>query len=428
MNYNFNLRPLAKGQSKKEPRLIYFVSYFTKEGKKEKFTYSTKLKVLENHWDGKKQRVKNVLEATNSQIINNFLNELSTNVTNWRVKCIAESEIITPKTLKTFLDNATNKTEKPETLTFFTFFKQFIDNAPSRINHQTNKIISERTVKKYRSTLVHLEKYAATQKRKILDFEDINIDFYNGFLSYLTTVKDMKTNTIGKYISIVKVVLGEAERTGLTVPQAYKSRYFKVLREDVGKTYLSENELKTLELLDLSDNERLDRVRDFFLIGAWTGLRFSDFTDITPERIIKGDNGQYDIKLFQHKTEELVVIPCHSVVLDILKKYDFKLPKAISNQKFNDYLKELCQLVGFTQRIELKSTKGGKRQTDISEKWERISSHTARRSFATNFYKRKDVKVKTIMAMTGHKTEKAFYSYIVLDNDEHAEIFRESLK
>jgi integrase len=428
MKFNYNLRPLAKGQTKKDKRLIYFVSYFPKNGGKYKFVYSTGFHAVGSHWNPKEQRVKNILAATNSQIVNNFLNDMSSVVSKWGDEQLASREPATPKKLEAFLDEWTGKTPKDEPIEMFPFIKKFIDESHLRLNPLTKKNIALGTVKKYRATLVHLEAFVKLQKRKTLDFQDMDINFYNSFLSYLTNDRNMKPNTIGKHTSVVKTFLSEAESLNIPVPQAYKGRYFKTLKEDTENVYLAEMELKQLETLDLSDNSRLDRVRDLFLIGAWTGLRFSDFTDITGERIVPREKGGYDIRLKQHKTGGLVVIPCNDVVMSILKKYDFNLPPAISNQKFNLYLKELCQIVGFDNRIEITATKGGKSTTDIFKKWELISTHTARRSYATNAYKRGQTQIKSIMKITGHKTEASFYKYIVLSNDEHAEIVRENFE
>ena len=425
MKFNFHLRATKAGQDKKAPRIIYFVTYFNIADKRHKFVYPTGFKVAVNHWNAKEQRVKNVLAATDGQQINNFLNTLSTGVNSWSIDKESKRENITPQLLKSFLDDWTGKNAKSEPITLFGFIRQFIAESPQRLNIVSKKTIAERTVQKYRSTLAHLENYAKTQKRKTLDFKDIDLNFYNGFISYLTNAENMKPNTIGKHISVIKTFLGEAENVGgVTVPTAYRGRYFKTLKEDIENVYLNKAELKRLEMLDLSENSRLDRIRDLFLIGTWTGLRFSDFTEITPERIKQNEKGGYYIQLRQAKTGGLVVIPCHEVVLTILKKYDFVLPPAISNQKFNAYLKELCKEVGFFTRVEVTATKGGKSQTTVFEKWERISTHTARRSFATNLYK-DGVQAKTIMKITGHNTESSFYKYIVLSNDEHAEIIRE---
>ena len=105
----------------------------------------------------------------------------------------------------------------------------------------------------------------------------------------------------------------------------------------------------------------------------------------------------------------------------MLRKYDGALPRSISNQKMNDYLKEVCQLAGIDSKESKAQTKGGKRITKTFEKWQMVSTHTARRSFATNMYLL-GIPALTIMQITGHRTEKAFMRYIKLDREQHAKV------
>jgi integrase len=164
-------------------------------------------------------------------------------------------------------------------------------------------------------------------------------------------------------------------------------------------------------------------VRDLFIIGANTGLRFSDFTDIKPENIKEDKEGAF-IEIIQFKTKRKVVIPIDTTVRTILQKYNNVLPEAVSNQKFNEYIKEVAQRCESLQGLEfLCYVKGGKSIEENVERWKMISSHTARRSFATNAYER-GTPVNAIMAITDHKTEKAFLAYIKTSKRKHAEIFR----
>ena len=141
------------------------------------------------------------------------------------------------------------------------------------------------------------------------------------------------------------------------------------------------------------------------MIGCYTGLRFSDYSILKPQNINDGF-----IKIKQVKTGSPIVIPVHSVVKKILEKHNGKLPKSISNEKTNEYLKEI---------VSKEITKGGSQITQMREKWKLVQSHTARRSFATNEYNAGTPPL-VIMAITGHKTEKSFLKYIRVTPDEHA--------
>ena len=191
---------------------------------------------------------------------------------------------------------------------------------------------------------------------------------------------------------------------------------FYTISEDVDNVYLNEKELKQLKDADLSKTPYLDRVRDWFLLLAWTGCRFSDL-----EKIAKADAKKGFVTFKQYKTNNKVTIPLHSEVIEILEKYDFNLPSEISNQKFNEYIKKVCRLAKLNSKESTTRTIGGVLKTETFEKWELVTSHTGRRSFCTNMYKM-GVPTYTIMAVSGHNTEKAFLKYIKVKQEEHAEI------
>ncbi|MFT3884650.1 MAG: tyrosine-type recombinase/integrase [Flavobacteriales bacterium] len=157
-------------------------------------------------------------------------------------------------------------------------------------------------------------------------------------------------------------------------------------------------------------------------MGAWTGLRFGDLNTLQPEEIQGAD-----ITRHMDKTGGKVVVPINEVVRAILAKYadEGGMPPALSNQKMNDYLKEACRMVpSLRTEVPLVLTIGGERVRQKIAKCELVTTHTARRSFASNMYL-KGVPARTIMAITGHKTEQAFLSYIRLSPEEHANILRQ---
>jgi integrase len=174
--------------------------------------------------------------------------------------------------------------------------------------------------------------------------------------------------------------------------------------------------------LDLSDNLRLDKIRDLFIVACSTGLRFSDFGDIKPENIKRTKEGEF-IEIIQEKMKRHVVAPINATVKTIVSKYNNVLPTAPSNQKFNDYIKEVAQLCTSLQDIEtLAYVKGGKNIEESLERWKLISSHTGRRTFASNAFER-GVPTKVIMAITDHKSEKAFMAYIKTSKRKQAQMF-----
>jgi len=314
------------------------------------------------------------------------------------------------------------KNTSSEKLTFISFFQKIIEDSKQgiRLHPKTGKPINKNTIKTYVTTFKHLQEYQALNRKRI-DFDTIDLDFYGDYTEYLIKVLKLATNTVGKHIQVIKLVMNDATEHGINTNLTFKSKRFVTIREKVDSIYLNEDEVKLFEKLDLSKQPKLERVRDLFLIGCYTGLRFSDYSILNPEQIKDGF-----IETTQIKTGDPVVIPIHDTVTEIINKYSGVLPKAISNQKTNDYLKELTKKIPeMKAKVPINYTKAGQKVIQNFEKWELVTTHTARRSFATNEFKAGTPSI-TIMAITGHKTEKAFLRYIKVTPNEHARILKAS--
>jgi integrase len=310
---------------------------------------------------------------------------------------------------------------KPEAIktirkhTFLSVIQEYIDTTVNK----------PRTKLSYGTTLNVLKNYEGF-KGKVISLEDINMDFYEDFIKYLQTVKrEIKKkivtgyakNTIGGHIKEIKVFMNYANDKEYTTNQGHKHRKFQTMEETPETIYLNDNDLLTLYELDLSKNNKLDRVRDLFIIGCYTGLRFSDLSQLTPDKFIK-DGEQLKIKTI--KTGEMVIIPLHWTIKEILKKYNGETPRQISNQKMNEYLKELCNIEHFRETVILNKTGGGLSYEQKKQKWELVTVHTARRSFATNMFLA-EVPTISIMKITGHRTEKSFMKYIKVTQEQNAD-------
>ena len=303
---------------------------------------------------------------------------------------------------------------------FFGFIRTYIESSTSRTNPKTGRPPTEGTIKKYRTTLRRLEEFSRDTKTN-LTWESIDLKFYDAWTDWMRQKLDLATNTVGKHIQTLKAFLNAATDEGINTNRIFQSGRFRSVSEEADSISLNEDELEALQAMDLSSEPRLERVRDVFLVGAWTGLRFSDLDQVKPENISEGK-----LKVRQSKTDQDVVIAVFPIVEQILAKYDGQLPSGISNQKFNEYLKEACRLCPeLFSPVTLRMTKGGKKTKRRVRKADVISTHTARRSFASNLYRR-GVQSITIMAMTGHRTEKQFLKYIKIGAEEHAEILAES--
>jgi integrase len=324
-----------------------------------------------------------------------------------------------PAQFKEFIESSqTSKKNNPSSLV--QFCSEFIVRSSERVNSTSGVRLAQTTLKKYKTTLQHLIDFEKKKKR-VLEFSSIDLLFYDELISYLTTVKGLAVNSVGKYVQTLKTFIRAAEEEGIVVNQSYRSRRFRTPSEQTDKVYLTEGELNEMMNLDLSNDSRLERVRDLFIVGACTGLRFGDFSKLQPEQF-DGDC----LKIRTAKTGKVVVIPLDSRVREIRAKYSGhsanSLPPAVSNQKMNAYLKEVAARVPSLQGVViLSSTVGGARKNATKKKFEFVTTHTARRSFATNLYS-KGCPTRSIMAITGHQTESAFRAYIRLNNEEHADI------
>ncbi len=390
-----------KEPNSKEDTLIYLFYNFNNQ----RLKYSFGQKVNPKYWNFQKQRVKETKTFPEYVEFNSMLNNIETSINNIYRKLVNDNITPTPQLLKENL-NATlaNKQSVTNLTTFFGFIDDLIKNSTKKAG----------TIVHYKQTFRVLKEFSGHIKKDI-SFEDINLDFYENFVNYLRD-RGYAENTIGGYIKHIKVFMNEAFDRRLTNNIEYKSKRFKKVTETTDKIYLNLDEIQILNQLDLSTNIKLEKVRDLFIIGCYTGLRFSDLAQISVTNFI---NNGTQLKVKTEKTGEYVVIPLHKTVKEIVQKYNNEIPSVISNQKMNDYLKDIAKIAGLNDKISVSITKGGEKQTEVFEKWQLVTVHTARRSFATNMYLL-DIPTISIMKITGHRSEKSFLLYIKISQEENA--------
>ncbi|MBP6732141.1 MAG: tyrosine-type recombinase/integrase [Chitinophagales bacterium] len=284
--------------------------------------------------------------------------------------------------------------------------RNFVSDFEGFIAYHENKGSAQTTVRNLKQTLEHL-KSAAVKKRHPLDYATMNLEFYAKFISYCSEVvlpgetKGLKKNTIGSHIKLLKTFMNYATACGWNTFSYYRHPQFKILVEKIPVTTLNEIEISQLYEIDLSKRPRLALNLHFFLLGCETGLRYVDYSKIKKDKISEVTGG-YNLSAKTQKTGTDVIIPLSRLAMDILAKYNYQMPKAPSNQTLNFNLRELMKLAEINKQI---------------------SSHDARRSFATNQYKA-GTPVQWIMKITGHATEREFYKYIGVDLAENADLVR----
>ena len=157
---------------------------------------------------------------------------------------------------------------------------------------------------------------------------------------------------------------------------------------------------------------------DIFLIGCYTGQRFSDYSRINSQ-YIKEVNGGKIIDMIQKKTGEQVLIPVRPELEAILKKYNYNPPRT-HEQKVNERIKLVCKKAEINELIETEEIKGGLKVTQCIAKHLLIKTHTARRTGATLMFLA-GIPTISIMKITGHKTEREFLKYIRVTKEETAQ-------
>jgi integrase len=400
-------------------------------GSSDRSKLSTKFSVNNpKNWNAEKCRVKDVIAEKDKTTINKALQSIEEEFNRIMLRMTADKKAVNSAFLKSQLEEFL-KPQQPETVPvhketptqeLLRLIEQYVTDSENgtRKNHDGEKL-AFRSIQRYRTVQTRLVEFSKIYDRE-LSLITIDEIFHNDYVQWLEVAKNLAKNTIWKDVTTIKSIMNYFLEEGLIKALPYRTKKFKAVEEESDNVYLTMAELENIENLDLSNNQRLERVRDFFIVGCYTGFRYSDLSKVNKYSFLKEEDSTEFIQLVQQKTGEPITVPVLHVVKEIFEKYDYQLP-SISNQKVNDYIKEVCQMAEINETVSKSITKGGKKITTNYEKWQLVTDHTARRSFATNAYKR-GVSTLVIMAITGHKTEKSFMKYIKLDNMEKAKRFK----
>ena len=242
-------------------------------------------------------------------------------------------------------------------------------------------------------------------------FDDITYSFCENFIEWMSRKKSLCANTRGSHVKFVKAAMNEAYKNKL-----HQNEEFKTFRKEVAQVdtiYLTNEEVTKIANLPLCGPHAI--ARDVFVVGCHTGMRFSDYSRLSMDDISDGV-----IHFITQKCNTPVDIPAHPRVLKILEKYNEKMPK-ISPQKLNSQIKEVCKEADIREIVSVR--KEGKQTKH--EKWELVSSHTARRTGLTNMYKA-GIPTYRCMMISGHKTEHVFLTYLRITQEENAEFLKDN--
>lgn len=361
----------------------------------QRFKMATGEKVQIQDWNFKTQRVRN------GSPVNDILNKLCAGV--WKIHrdCKMEGTEFTNKILKQGL---TGKPEMKVSTDFLEFFRNFIDESESGKRLINGRPCRPGTVNNYQNVYQVVTRY-----KKKIDFADITLAWHRDFLFWMNQ-KNLSLNYQGKCITIVKVVLNDAIELGIYKYDGmppFRSKKFNAPKEKTESIYLNIDELDKIRNCEL--DESLAQIRDLFLVLCYTGLRYSDVIRLTHSNIKVIQDSKSKpfevIKIVTQKTSTALTIPVQKHVKQIFNKYGI-LPDQVNNQVFNRQIKQVCKLAGI-------------------ETWKRVSSHSGRRSFATNLAE-SGMSQNFIMGVMGWKTAPIFLSYIKTSAEKTAEIVAHS--
>ena len=401
-----NIRFGLRDKNSKSPTLIIARLRF---GSKE-FKYSTGQSVEPQYWNHEKQKVKEVWKVSDFKYINLELEKVRNAILKAFQTIKDENRAVTNDLLKFNTNILLNKDSVADESRsgLFLHIEAIIQG---RIKLTQNK--SDAVVNKYQNCYKRLQEYSDKYLMRPLEFQDVNIDFYNKYIQFLKEYP-LSINTIGKEVRTLKRFMNTASLFGINSNMLFKSKEFKAPRKKIKHVYLTEQEIDTLFSLELSTDLKKE-VRDLFIIGCRTSLRVSDYSKVISNNV--ESTGLICIDETE-KTEEPAYIPIHWQVKEILQKYN-GLPVMHADQTINIVIKSICRQAGINQLV--KDTRQGKlkKSEGLVPKYELMTTHTARRSCITNMYLA-GFDLYFLKSLTGHTTIETTANYIGVENKLNA--------
>ena len=378
--------------------------------------FTTGYRIDAAKWDSDKQRVRNgctnKLKQSASEI-NASLLGYYTEVQEIFKKFEVEEIMPTPEQIKeafNALHKPIEEEVKPRNSTpnaFYKVFDEFVRDC-GRQNDWTDS-----TYEKFTAVKNHLMNF-----RTELTFDFFDEKGLNDYVAYLRDVKEMRNSTIGKQLSFLKWFLRWAFKKGLHQNNAYDSYKPKLKSTQKKIIFFTWEELNKLREFEIpAAKQALDRVRDVFLFQCFTGLRYSDVFNLRKSDI-KGDH----IEVTTVKTSDSLIIELNKHSKAILDKYkdvafeDNKVLPVITNQKMNDYLKELAELAGIDEPVRQTYYRGNERIDEVIPKYALLGTHAGRRTFICNALAL-GIPPQVVMKWTGHSDYKAMKPYIDIADD-----------
>ena len=375
----------------------------------------TKLEVTKTYWNKKHATKSKDISIINRQTqIKNELNKITQFVLKEFNKSSAPDQL-NNKWLTSKIDNYYKPTKDPKNIPkdIVRFIDYYIELRKSEVKPAS--------LKKFNVIKHKLQRLEGASSKTIY-ISEINEDFKQEFYNYCKE-ENYSQNTIQRELNIIKTFCKFARSKGIEVDSELDS--LKLPKEKIDNIYLSLEEIELIENAEI-EQPHLINATQWLIISCFTGQRISDFMRFTKE-MIRIEKGKSLIEFEQQKTGKLMTIPIHVKVQKALDKNKGEFPYRISDQRYNDYIKEVCKIAGIDEEIQGKKqlniskeneTKKIRRVEGVYPKYELVTSHIGRRSFATNYYG--DIPTSYLIYVTGHSSEVMFLNYIGKSNKDMA--------
>lgn len=401
-----------------KPVSIY--TYVNLGGGRQTLEVKTGFTIHPNNWSQKKQQAK--LNNGFLKNLNHSLQELKIDINNKINESLTKPTIYNNEWLKKTVHSHFNRIDKRDDSIIVNSIITYINSAETKKGINGKLGLSTNTVKRWEYFLKVFEEFQK-YAQETLTFSHIDRDFSESFSNWLLKEKNYSKNNAGKFLSQLKTICKDAQSRGVKVPSFYIQ--IKSFRQPNNERYINtitSEEIEQIKGLKLK-SESLENVRKWLLVGLSIGQRISDLLSIDKDKIRVHQNGYLIIDIYQKKTDKYVA----PAIIDkkIINLVYPNFPYKISEQKFNEYMKIVCEKSGINS-----ISKGYKLNKEINRKelvelpkYNLLSSHDLRRSFATNYFGK--VPTPILMELTGHSKETSFLTYIGKnqDKDYYADAF-----
>lgn len=379
--------------------------------------FTTGYRIDSSKWDSNKQRVKNgctnKLKQSASEI-NSDLSLYETDIQNifkefelLEMKPTQEQVRVRFNLKRQGLNFEDIEDTKEQQKSLMDVFDEFVKESGTQ-NDWTDS-----TYEKFAAAKNHLKEFDSA-----LTFESLTESGLIAYVNYLRDRRNMRNSTIGKQLGFLKWFLRWSKKKGYNNNITFETFKPKLKTTQKKVIFLTWAELTQLKEYNIPETKKyLDRVRDVFLFQCFSGLRYSDVFNLR-----RSDVKENHIEVTTVKTADSLIIELNDHSKAILNKYkdvhfehDKVLP-VITNQKMNDYLKELAELAGIDEPIRETYYKGNERIDEITPKYALLGTHAGRRTFICNALSL-GIPAQVVMKWTGHSDYKAMKPYIDIADD-----------